>query len=96
MTELIANTQQPKRLGKLFKWLRVFFILYIISEILGALGISMMLRMGSTMFGPNLPFTIGDFVTGIGGLLLVISYIVSAVLFSIFSYRAIKILLFLR
>lgn len=80
----------PKPLGKLYKWLRIFFIGYILSEILLAIGAGLMLSLGSTMFGPGEPLSIGDIAEGIGGLSLLITFLVSIILFSIFSYRTVK------
>jgi hypothetical protein len=90
MTQTIAYAEQPKTLGKLFKWLRIFFIFYIIGEIILATGATLMLRFGSAMFGPGQPFTIGDTLEAIGALILAVGFFTSVVLFSIFSYRAVK------
>ncbi len=80
----------PKKLGKLFKWLRAFFFIYVLSEALVVSGSLMSLLMGSAMFGPEYGFTIGDIILGVGGLLLVIGFIGSIILFCVFSYRSAK------
>ncbi len=90
MAQSDTSATSPKPLGKLFKWLRIFFIIYIISEALLAVGSGLMLRTGSVMFGPGQPLTLGDVIQMIGSILLLISFIVCIVLFSIFSYRAVK------
>ena len=42
------------------------------------------------MFGPEEPFSIGDGIEGVGAVTLALSFIVCIVLFSVFSYRAVK------
>ena len=88
----MAGTQQGtfKSLTNLFKWLRVFFLIYIAGEILIAIGAALMLSGGSSSFGPGLEISTGDMVYGIGGLILLLGLIVSIILFCIFSYRAVK------
>ena len=90
MTQETVFTEQPKPIEKLYKWLRIFFILYIFSEIILAVGNTFMLSTGSEMFGPDSPFTIGDGLSLLGGVLLMFSYLTCVVLFSIFSYRTVK------
>ncbi len=86
MTQSDRQVAPPKLLGNLFKWLRIFFILYIISEVVLAIGNLMILRMGSLMFGPSQPFTLGDGIQAIGGLMLLASYVVCIVLFCVFPF----------
>ena len=70
-----ANKLQPKLLSPLFTWLRWFFIGYIISEALVAMGAALSLYSGSTMFGPGQPYTLGDRLGEIGLLAYVVSFL---------------------
>ena len=83
-------TQNPKPLGRLYKWVRAFFVINIISNVVLGLGAVLMLTLGSVMFGPNEPLSIGDWLEGIGGLFYLLSILVCIVLFCVFSYRATK------
>ena len=83
-------SEPPKLLGKLFKWLRVFFVIYLVGEVSIGLGLSLIYNSGSYMFGPDLPFTLGDGIYEIGGLIMLLGFIGSVIIFSIFSYRATK------
>lgn len=88
MSSETSTEKPPKPLGKLYTWLRVFFIMYIIAEMFIGAGSALILATSSVMFGPNEAFSLGDLITALGGLFLVISFIVSTILFCVFSYRA--------
>lgn len=89
------NTDTPiaaptKLLGGRFKWLRICFLIYAVSEIFIAVGSGFLLLQGGVSYGPEFGITPGDYLTGFGGVLLLFSFIGTVILFSMFSYRAVK------
>ena len=88
MADKHETKSNPKPLGRLFKWLKIFFLIYVASEIMMLAGNTLSLSLGSTMFGPNEPFSIGDVITSFGALALLIGFVCSIIWFCIFSYRA--------
>lgn len=79
-----------KPLGGVFKWLRIFFWVYIAGELLIGVGAAMSLSMGSISFGPEFGLTAGDLASGFGGLSLLLGFIPSVIFFCVFSFRAVK------
>ena len=88
MAEQYDAKSSPKPLQPVFKWLKIFFLIYIASEVILAIGNSLSLSLGSVMFGPGQPFTIGDMFSMVGGMGLGIAFILSIIWFCRFSFRA--------
>ena len=79
-----------KPLGKLFRWLRIFFFAYIVGEALMAIGVALQLLSGSIMFGLEYEFSLGDGLSALGSLVFLIGLLVSIVLFCVFSVRSMR------
>ena len=90
MTALNDHTAPAKPLGKLFKWLRVFLLIFIVSEILVAAGSLLILNTSSIMFGPEFGYSLGDGIQGIGALLLLTSFIICVIMVCIFTFKVAK------
>ena len=81
---------EPKKLGALFKWLKVFLLIYIASELFITVGSLLSLQLGTISFGYEYDFTFADLIVSIGAVFLSISFFVTIVLFCIFSFRSAK------
>ena len=85
-----AQKQSPKLLWPVFKWLRIFFLLYIVAEFISILATFLMFQSGSVMFGPEETYHIGDYIEGVNALVMLVVFLGSIIFFSIFSYRSVK------
>lgn len=90
MTESDKYIEPPKLMGRLYKWLLVFFVIYLIGELLILGGLGLIFSSSSYMFGRGLPYTLGDGLYEGGGLVMFLGFIGSIITFCMFSFRATK------
>lgn len=86
----MEDRSKVKLLGSLLRWLKIVFWGYILGEVAIGLGALLELSGSSSMYGPGIELSLGEYVGGLGGLFLLVGLTGSVILFSIFSFRAVR------